>query len=89
MLSNAFRILQNTNVQAVVTMRHPLWLLLCNQTRLKSGWLPIGYWLMRHRLRKEQEWKRERARKADRPLAKVEQEARSHWHGRTDRFTRL
>ena len=38
-------------------------------------WLPISDWLMRRRLRKEQEWKYKHAGKADRPLLRTSQRA--------------
>jgi hypothetical protein len=37
---------------------------------------------IRRRLRKEQEWKSKHARKAGRPVPKVERVGRSRWHGR-------
>jgi hypothetical protein len=49
---------------------------------LSFFWLPISDWLMRRRLRKEGEWKRKQARKADRPLPQVERVGQSRWHGR-------
>jgi len=42
---------------------------------LVTFWLPISDWLIRPRLRKEQEWKRKHARQSDRALPKIERQA--------------